>query len=216
MAAARFRFTLAALSAVVVICCILQRLYPGIPHTIPVTIASDSFVIREYVGWRVRSRRIFMFCQRIVLPRVSCRVSLNMMLLCGGIHPNTGPVKNPCSICDKDVRSNQKAILCDGCSLWSHCKCNSVDVVLYNNFMSLCCFDWYCTRCLFGQLPFAKDSFADDQDVQDDTTDHDTESVPEDLFLFNGNLFTSSGKSNNSMVVSVNKSVNIGLICCRV
>ena len=91
--------------------------------------------------------------------------------------------------------------------------------------MSLCCFDWYCTRCLFGQLPFAKDSIADDQDVHDDTTDHDTddttdhdtENMPEDLFLFNGNHFTSSGKYNstNSMAVSVNKSVNIGLINAR-
>ena len=61
---------MAALLAVIVTCCILLRLYPGIPHTctIPVTIASYSFVIREYVGWRVRSRLIIIFYR--VVPHV--------------------------------------------------------------------------------------------------------------------------------------------------
>ena len=33
-------------------------------------------------------------------------------------------LKFPCSICNKNVLNNQKAIQCDSCDLWCHIKCN--------------------------------------------------------------------------------------------
>ena len=46
--------------------------------------------------------------------------------LCGDVHPQPGPavkVKYPCKECQRNVRSNQNAILCANCETWSHAKC---------------------------------------------------------------------------------------------
>ena len=37
------------------------------------------------------------------------------LLLCGNISLNPGPIRYPCTVCKKPVRSNQKALLCDNC-----------------------------------------------------------------------------------------------------
>ena len=37
---------------------------------------------------------------------------------------NMSHCKFPCSICNKNVLSNQKAILCDSCNLWCRIKCD--------------------------------------------------------------------------------------------
>lgn len=41
-----------------------------------------------------------------------------ILLLCGDIATNTGPIKYPCGQCGKPVRSNQYALHCDGCDTW--------------------------------------------------------------------------------------------------
>ena len=43
--------------------------------------------------------------------------------------------KYPCSICDKSVRNNQKAILCDTCKLWTHIKCDGTSNNDYENMI---------------------------------------------------------------------------------
>jgi hypothetical protein len=54
------------------------------------------------------------------------------MLLSGDIHYNPGPVKHPCTDCNKPVKSNQKAIQCNFCDLWTHLKCTKLTVSEYN------------------------------------------------------------------------------------
>ena len=54
------------------------------------------------------------------------------ILLSGDIHYNPGPVKHPCTDCNKPVKSNQKAIQCDFCDLWIHLKCTKLTVSEYN------------------------------------------------------------------------------------
>ena len=48
---------------------------------------------------------------------------------------NMSHCKFPCSICNKNVLSNQKAILCDSCNLWCHIKCDGTSNNMYNNLM---------------------------------------------------------------------------------
>jgi len=48
---------------------------------------------------------------------------------------NPGPIKYPCTVCLKSVKSNHKALLCDNCQLWSHSHCVSVSDSLYHKLL---------------------------------------------------------------------------------
>lgn len=43
------------------------------------------------------------------------RVAMYLLYLSGDLEINPGPVKDPCRICTKGCRSNQRAIQCDSC-----------------------------------------------------------------------------------------------------
>ena len=73
------------------------------------------------------------------------------ILLSGDIHYNPGPVKHPCTDCNKPVKSNQKAIQCDFCDLWIHLKCTKLTVSEYN-LMSKSNDCFYC-ECCEDRLP---------------------------------------------------------------
>ena len=54
----------------------------------------------------------------------------------------------PCSICNKNVLQNQKAIQCDNCDKWCHIKCDGTSDVSYNNFIdSEEDIPWNCLYC---------------------------------------------------------------------
>ena len=74
------------------------------------------------------------------------------------VQRNLGPIKFPCSICFKPVRSNQKAMLCDCCNLWCHCKCSSVSMSEYAAvFQSMGeAVSWICNGCYVRVMPFAE------------------------------------------------------------
>ena len=77
----------------------------------------------------------------------------------GDVNPNPGPVKYPCAECQKPVKSNQKAVLCDVCDTWSHFKClNSSNHLGKNEFerLSNSTDSWACKLCL---LPPFSDLF---------------------------------------------------------
>ena len=86
-----------------------------------------------------------------------------LLTLCGNVHLNPGPVSFPCTVCNCSVNCNHKALLCDGCQLWSHIKCVSVSTKMYEQLQSHAEFSWQCPSCLFSALP----SF----DVCDDSFD---------------------------------------------
>ena len=54
----------------------------------------------------------------------------------------------------KPVRSNQKALSCDSCTLWTHCKCASISNNTYNQYQKRDTLFWMCPRCLASSLPF--------------------------------------------------------------
>ena len=49
--------------------------------------------------------------------------SFYVILLCGDVALNPGPMKWPCTVCGKSVKSNDRALLCDSCDNWSHTRC---------------------------------------------------------------------------------------------
>lgn len=45
---------------------------------------------------------------------------LAILMLSGDICPNPGNIMDPCGICKKAVRNNQRSICCDLCNTWFH------------------------------------------------------------------------------------------------
>ena len=78
-----------------------------------------------------------------------------VLLLYGDVQLNPGPSMHyPCAMCYCPVRWNQKALLCDACGLWSHCKCCRVSGLEYSRLQGLNDFSWHCPSCTVKILPF--------------------------------------------------------------
>ena len=61
---------------------------------------------------------------------------------------NVSNKKNPCSICNKNVLNNQKAIQCGLCNLWCHIKCDGTSSETYNYLLlSDETVSWHCLLC---------------------------------------------------------------------
>lgn len=72
----------------------------------------------------LRGRRLVQFCYGETF---HC-----LLLLCGDISPNPGPLRYPCTVCGKSVRSNQRGLLCDSCGKWSHAVCTGFTTSRYD------------------------------------------------------------------------------------
>ncbi|XP_048579020.1 uncharacterized protein LOC125560735 [Nematostella vectensis] len=80
----------------------------------------------------------------------SPRISLILIIMandCSTMNP--GPVKDPCGICQKPTRSNQRAIQCDECDMWYHTKCIAMTAQSYDRLGSDSQLAWLCNKCLF-------------------------------------------------------------------
>ena len=85
---------------------------------------------------------------------------LNLLLLCGDIEVNPGPVKYPCGLCDRPVANNHRGLECDGCVRWYHIKCGGVSGKLYKDFTNnQQGFTWICPQCA---MPSFRSSFFED------------------------------------------------------
>ena len=78
------------------------------------------------------------------------------IILCGDVHPQPGPtvkrnVKYPCKECGKSVRSNQDAILCAQCKIWTHAKCIGISKETFKHYLDNPNIDW---PCGWRNLPF--------------------------------------------------------------
>lgn len=103
-----------------------------------------------------------------------------LLLVCGDISLNPGPVKNPCGFCWKPVAKTHRAIYCDGCFYWCHIKCAGITPDEYyrlgngNN-------PWLCKNC--DQFHFS-DSFFSQIDVSissDPSVNEDSLNIFEEL-----------------------------------
>ena len=86
--------------------------------------------------------------------KLALRISISaLLLLSSDILPNPGPVKFPCGICHRPVKSNQKGIPCDCCSYWPHTRCIGMSDDEYHA-LSLSDDPWCCATCLSEALSF--------------------------------------------------------------
>ena len=81
---------------------------------------------------------------------------LSRIVLGGDIHKNPGPTekrtsKYPCKECGKGVRSNQDALLCTECNVWSHAKCINLSKAGFKYYLDYPDIEWTCSLC---SLPF--------------------------------------------------------------
>ena len=106
-----------------------------------------------------------------------------LLLLSGDIETNPGPVRYPCTMCGKPVKSNQRGIECSRCEKWTHAKCCGVSPEEYLRLGE--CEDelWYCPSCWTSELPFFNCSTMSEMSETAGTpfgTPHDTLGEPEE------------------------------------
>ena len=96
----------------------------------------------------------------------------SLILLSGDVNLNPGPVKDPCFLCNKGCRSNQKAVQCDDCHNWYHVKCIGMKNCEYFDLVSDPSANWICTMCIClpSHLPDM-----DDDSHGSSSTSHDLE-----------------------------------------
>ncbi len=70
-------------------------------------------------------------------------------------------VKYPCGICEKAVAKNHRAIVCDLCNKWVHCKCSNVPLSEYNDLIDDANNNesneqkWICIKCINSNISFS-------------------------------------------------------------
>lgn len=76
------------------------------------------------------------------------------------IHPNPGPLKNPCALCERAIARTHKSVCCEECRLKFHIKCTGITVKKYS-FMVSGDNSWTCQLCyakFMQELPFLSSS----------------------------------------------------------
>ena len=80
----------------------------------------------------------------------------------GDISQNPGPApggngSTKCSVCQRTVARNHRAVSCDQCNLWCHIKCGGIHTSQYKHLQSSTESSWSCHECLWtlNSLPFA-------------------------------------------------------------
>ena len=106
--------------------------------------------------------------------KICCKL-LNAMLtsscsiiLAGDVSKNPGPMSNPCGICSKGCRRNQKTIQCANCDPWFHAKCTGMPNSEYADLSARLETTWWCMACLFP-YELSGQGLAITSDVQLDT-----------------------------------------------
>ena len=82
------------------------------------------------------------------LKLLNMSLAASLVVLAGDVSLNPGPIKDPCVLCAKGCRANQKAVQCDDCDRWFHAKCMNMNHREYLD-VSNSTANWCCTDCLF-------------------------------------------------------------------
>ena len=75
-------------------------------------------------------------------------IDKDFILRAGDIEKNPGPIKNPCSICQKSIAKNHRALSCEKCEKRAHIKCGRVSPQQYNSMLGMRDMKWCCPGCL--------------------------------------------------------------------
>jgi len=146
----------------------------------------------------VKSQGYRRFSSRI-LYYDNATASFQILLTSGDIELNPGPspsetngdapkkrtAKNPCATCGKGVTSRSKAISCDHCTNWTHCRCSGIMTIAeYDcHVQEGSSFSYTCDECSILSLPFADiecdQEFSSAPDSEDLTWAYMTHPIPE-------------------------------------
>ena len=99
----------------------------------------------------------------------------------------------PCSICNKNVLQNQKAIQCDSCSKWCHIKCDGTTPQFYEHLQTLDEFEWQCLPCVMKsnheRIPFTMCSNSEINKINQSDSMEFCHALPnKDVISFSRNL----------------------------
>ena len=100
----------------------------------------NSLKLKTRGVYRVHPRMLY----RVHRPAA---VIVTLLLASGDIESNPGPVQYPCTVCEKPVKRNQRGILCDGCSQWTHARCGGVQEAEYLLLTAQESCEWFCPLC---------------------------------------------------------------------
>ena len=89
-------------------------------------------------------------------------------------------VQDPCSVCNKCVRGNDRAVYCNVCKLWVHIKCNYITPPKYEELKQESeKTHFHCINCIKKETPFGFES--DETFRQTNTLGCNTDSNLENL-----------------------------------
>ena len=73
-----------------------------------------------------------------------------LLILSGDAERNPGPVKNPCSSCNRAVAKTHRALLCSSCDKKCHIgpKCGNVSSTQYESYKESIDYFWKCPSCV--------------------------------------------------------------------
>ena len=80
---------------------------------------------------------------------------LSLLLASGDVEHNPGPVQYTCTVCEKPVKRNQRGIMCNGCSQWTHTRCGGVKEAEYLLLTAHQSSEWLCPSCVQSKLSIA-------------------------------------------------------------
>ena len=86
---------------------------------------------------------------------------MTLLLASGDIESNPGPVQYPCTVCEKPVKRNQRGIMCDSCSQWTHARCGDVGEAEYLLLTTQESTEWFCPLCIQSKLSISNLSLLD-------------------------------------------------------
>ena len=117
------------------------------PHSIRFAPSQESLRVCDLILFSNRSHLKLNFSRLI-------KFVLIIVLQSGDIEPNPGPTwKYPCGSCAGPVKSNQKSIFCDVCSMWFRTRCIGLTDDEYSHLQASPD-TWACRSCLSEVLPF--------------------------------------------------------------
>ena len=145
----------------------------------------DSYAVVA-VDWknsnrlRLKTRGIYrVHPQRLYRVHQPAAVIVTLLLAAGDIESNPGPVQYPCTVCEKPVKRNQRGIMCDSCSQWTHARCGGVEEAEYVLLTAHQSSEWLCPSCVQSKLSISSLSLLDNTTslmlLQPKIDDSDTE-----------------------------------------
>ena len=121
----------------------------------------DSYTVVA-VDWknsnqlRLKTRSIYrVHPQRLYRVHRPAAVIVTLLLASGDVESNPDPVQYPCTVCEKPVKRNQRGIMYDGCSQWTHAHCGGVEEAEYLLLTAEQSSEWLCPSCVQSKLSIA-------------------------------------------------------------